>query len=75
MAVVKVLDASRPELPKTVRPPTKPNQVKPYHKSLLGLEKARRDCRLEMIKIVQEVCSTTRDSLKMDDQLIQIDAS
>ncbi|KAI0151373.1 hypothetical protein BJ166DRAFT_535843 [Pestalotiopsis sp. NC0098] len=69
MAVVKVIDAGRPELPKTVRPPTKPNQVKPYHKSLLGLEKARRDCRLEMIKIVQEV-----DEVAIDPQ-VAIDPS
>ncbi|ETS81500.1 hypothetical protein PFICI_06502 [Pestalotiopsis fici W106-1] len=69
MAVVKVSDASRPESPRIVRPPSKPNQVKPYHKSLLGLEKARRDCRLEMIKIVQEV-----DEVAIDPQ-VAIDPS
>ncbi|KAK6200853.1 hypothetical protein LQW54_009436 [Pestalotiopsis sp. IQ-011] len=69
MAVVKVVDASRPELPRTVRPPTKPNQVKPYHKSLLGLEKARRDCRLEMIKIVQELGALEQDIQDKDAEL------
>ncbi|KAF3008205.1 hypothetical protein E8E14_008744 [Neopestalotiopsis sp. 37M] len=64
MAVVKVADVSRPETPRLVRPPAKPNQVKPYHKSLLGLEKARRECRLEMIKIVQET-----DEVAIDPQV------
>ena len=36
----------------------KPNPCVPYPPDLLGLDKARQDCRFEMIKIVQEVGSS-----------------
>lgn len=36
-------------------PPLKPNEMMPYDGTLLGLDKALRDCRWEMIKIVKEV--------------------
>lgn len=36
-------------------PPVRPNLLVPYSNTLLGLDKARRDARYEMIKIVQEV--------------------
>ena len=35
--------------------PIPPNDLVPYKASIFGLEKARRDCRFEMIKIVREV--------------------
>lgn len=38
-------------------PPLRFNALKPYAGSLLGLDRARRDCRWEMIKIVREVCN------------------
>lgn len=58
-----------PDVPKTggdqgllpasadAKPVFVPNVIKyePYPATTLGLEKARRDCRLEMIKIVKEV--------------------
>lgn len=35
--------------------PIRPNRLVPYPSTLLGLDRARRDTRYEMIKIVQEV--------------------
>ncbi|KAJ7708895.1 hypothetical protein B0H17DRAFT_1191397 [Mycena rosella] len=34
---------------------TPPNSLRPYKASIIGLEKARRDCRFEMLKIVDAV--------------------
>ena len=36
-------------------PPARPNELVPYSADIFGLDKARRDCRFEMIKIVKEV--------------------
>lgn len=36
-------------------PPMPPNELVPYKGTIFGLDKARRDCRFEMIKIVREV--------------------
>jgi len=36
--------------------PIPPNDLVPYKANIFGLEKARRDCRLELVKIVREVC-------------------
>jgi hypothetical protein len=33
-----------------------PQHVHPYQPTLLGLERARRDCRAVMLQIVEEVC-------------------
>ena len=38
------------------------SKIAPYDASIFGLEDARRDCRLEMIKIVREVSSSNDDS-------------
>ena len=38
-------------------PPFPPNKLIPYRPDLFGLDKARKDCRFEMIKIVREVRS------------------
>lgn len=38
-----------------VAKPLPPNALVPYPCDIFGLEKARRDCRFEMIKIVREV--------------------
>ena len=40
-------------------PPMPPNDLVPYDATRSGLDKARKDCRLEMIKVVQEVSSST----------------
>ena len=37
------------------------SKIVPYDASIFGLEKARRDCRFEMIKIVREVSSFNYD--------------
>lgn len=42
-------------------PPFKPNALKPYPASQVGFERARRDCRWEMIKIVKEVDEVAKD--------------
>lgn len=39
----------------TVEKPLPPNKLVPYKGDLFELDKARRDCRFEMIKIVREV--------------------
>lgn len=39
--------------------PLPPNNLEPYSDDIFGLDKARRDCRFEMIKIVKEVCFGT----------------
>ncbi|KAK7435786.1 hypothetical protein VKT23_019484 [Stygiomarasmius scandens] len=41
--------------------PIPPNDLVPYKASIFGLEKARRDCRFEMIKIVREVDAVAED--------------
>ena len=38
-----------------LEPPLPPNNLVPYKPTKFGLDKARRDCRFEMIKIVREV--------------------
>jgi hypothetical protein len=38
-----------------VEAPLPPNVLTPYPANIFGLDKARRDCRFEMIKIVKEV--------------------
>ncbi|OCK80670.1 hypothetical protein K432DRAFT_416534 [Lepidopterella palustris CBS 459.81] len=45
----------------TLEEPLPPNEVKPYPADLFGLDKARRDCRFEMIKIVREVNEVAAD--------------
>ena len=40
-----------------VDPPFPPNDLVPYRADIFGLDKARKDCRFEMIKIVREVCA------------------
>jgi hypothetical protein len=40
---------------KHIQAPIAPNPLVPYKPSIFGLDKARRDCRFEMIKIVKEV--------------------
>lgn len=42
-------------------PPLKPNPLKPYPASLIGLDTARSDCRWEMLKIAKEVDAVTND--------------
>jgi hypothetical protein len=41
-----------------VEAPLPPNVLTPYPAKIFGLDKARRDCRFEMIKIVKEVHSS-----------------
>ncbi|KAF7317696.1 hypothetical protein MKEN_00857300 [Mycena kentingensis (nom. inval.)] len=41
--------------------PMPPNELKPYNATIFGLDKARRDCRFEMIKIVREVDAVADD--------------
>ncbi|KAK3380771.1 hypothetical protein B0T24DRAFT_664692 [Lasiosphaeria ovina] len=41
--------------------PLPPNEVQPYLADTFGLDKASRDCRFEMIKIVREVNDVTAD--------------
>lgn len=43
-----------------IEEPIPPNKVVPYGGDIFGLDKARRDCRFEMIKIVREVCVHSR---------------
>ena len=38
--------------------PMPPNDLVPYSATIFGLDKARRDCRFEMIKVVREVNSS-----------------
>ncbi|THV02562.1 hypothetical protein K435DRAFT_653134 [Dendrothele bispora CBS 962.96] len=38
-----------------------PNELRPYKANIFGLDKARRDCRFEMIKIVREVDAVAED--------------
>ncbi|KAK7454021.1 hypothetical protein VKT23_011532 [Stygiomarasmius scandens] len=38
-----------------------PNDLVPYKANIFGLEKARRDCRFEMVKIVREVDAVAED--------------
>jgi hypothetical protein len=54
--VVKAIEAN-PEAYKgvTVEKPLKPTKLVPYKGDFFDLDKARRDCRFEMIKIVREV--------------------
>ncbi|KAI0340777.1 hypothetical protein BDW22DRAFT_1359593 [Trametopsis cervina] len=41
--------------------PMPPNEIVPYEPTIFGLEKAQRDCRFEMIKIVREVDAVADD--------------
>ncbi|KDQ06256.1 hypothetical protein BOTBODRAFT_121779 [Botryobasidium botryosum FD-172 SS1] len=60
---------SAPKLVKKLVRPTKPapgcplppNDLAPYKPTIFGLDKARRDCRFEMIKIVKEVDAVADD--------------
>ncbi|MCJ1287569.1 hypothetical protein MMC26_006921 [Xylographa opegraphella] len=45
----------------TLEEPLPPNEVEPYPADSFGLDKAARDCRFEMIKIVREVNEVTAD--------------
>ncbi|KAF4466989.1 hypothetical protein FALBO_6138 [Fusarium albosuccineum] len=47
--------------PQTLEEPLPPNKLEVYPADLFGLDLAKRDCRLEMIKIVREVSEVTRD--------------
>ncbi|KAI1268737.1 hypothetical protein F5Y18DRAFT_165340 [Xylariaceae sp. FL1019] len=67
MGIIKVTDVN--ERVRELRPPNSPNPVEVYAPTLLGLERARQHCRLEMIKIVQEV-----DAVALDPQ-IAVDAT
>jgi hypothetical protein len=51
------------DLVTVAKKPFKPNVLHcaPYSPSIVGLSRARRDCRLEMIKIVHEVDDVTAD--------------
>ncbi|KAF7349013.1 hypothetical protein MVEN_01422400 [Mycena venus] len=44
-----------------VEAPLPPNALRPYPATIFGLDKARRDCRFEMIKIVKEVDAVAYD--------------
>ncbi|KAJ7093719.1 hypothetical protein C8R44DRAFT_989861 [Mycena epipterygia] len=44
-----------------VEAPLPPNTLTPYAANIFGLDKARRDCRFEMIKIVKEVDAVAKD--------------
>ncbi|KAJ7822770.1 hypothetical protein B0H13DRAFT_1659452 [Mycena leptocephala] len=44
-----------------VEVPLPPNVLTPYPANIFGLDKARRDCRFEMIKIVKEVDAVAQD--------------
>ncbi|KAJ7879687.1 hypothetical protein B0H13DRAFT_1624259 [Mycena leptocephala] len=44
-----------------VEAPLPPNVLTPYPANIFGLDKARRDCRFEMIKIVKEVDAVAHD--------------
>ncbi|KAJ7847168.1 hypothetical protein B0H13DRAFT_2238801 [Mycena leptocephala] len=44
-----------------VEAPLPPNVLTPYPANIFGLDKARRDCRFEMIKIVKEVDAVAQD--------------
>ncbi|KAJ5294392.1 hypothetical protein N7508_009213 [Penicillium antarcticum] len=58
--VVKTIEANREAYKGvTVEKPLPPNEVVPYRGDLFDLDKARRDCRFEMIKIVREVNEVT----------------
>ncbi|KAJ7700955.1 hypothetical protein B0H16DRAFT_1332585 [Mycena metata] len=58
---------ARPKQAVEVRPhepvevPLPPNALTPYPANIFGLDKARRDCRFEMIKIVKEVDAVAQD--------------
>ncbi|KAK7454066.1 hypothetical protein VKT23_011579 [Stygiomarasmius scandens] len=41
--------------------PIPPNDLVPYKANIFGLEKARRDCRLELVKIVREISAVAED--------------
>lgn len=43
------------QYPRTLEEPLLPNRLEAYAGDLFGLDLAKRDCRLEMIKIVKEV--------------------
>ncbi|KAJ7797131.1 hypothetical protein B0H13DRAFT_1674612 [Mycena leptocephala] len=45
----------------SVEAPLPPNVLTPYPANIFGLDKARRDCRFEMIKIVKEVDAVAHD--------------
>lgn len=49
------------EQEKRFEPPLKPNALVLYPPTVLGFDRARRDCRWEMIKIVKEVDAVTND--------------
>ncbi|KAG4255468.1 hypothetical protein FPRO04_04000 [Fusarium proliferatum] len=49
------------QYPRTLEEPLLPNRLEAYAGDLFGLDLAKRDCRLEMIKIVKEVAEVTRD--------------
>ncbi|KAK7454069.1 hypothetical protein VKT23_011582 [Stygiomarasmius scandens] len=43
------------------RVPIPPNDLVPYKANIFGLEKARRDCRLEIVKILREIDTVAED--------------
>jgi hypothetical protein len=54
--VIKTIESNREAYKGvTVEKPLPPNEVVPYRGDLFDLDKSRRDCRFEMIKIVREV--------------------
>ncbi|KAI0142772.1 hypothetical protein GGR57DRAFT_377714 [Xylariaceae sp. FL1272] len=59
MGIVRVTDVN--ERSTELRAPNNPNPVEVYAPTLLGLERARQHCRIEMIKIVQEVDAVAAD--------------
>ncbi|KAJ7742676.1 hypothetical protein DFH07DRAFT_750169 [Mycena maculata] len=52
-------------------PPIPPNNLVPYKGSIFRLDKARRDCRFEMIKIVREELDAVADNPKVACDLIR----
>lgn len=57
----KLTDAGEVESAELLEEPLPPNKVEPYKADAFGLDKAQRDCRFEMIKIVREVNAVTFD--------------
>ncbi|KAJ7351546.1 hypothetical protein DFH08DRAFT_923452 [Mycena albidolilacea] len=56
-----VMQVVKAGLHEPVEAPLPPNALTPYPATIFGLDKARRDCRFEMIKIVKEVDAVAHD--------------
>ncbi|THV02549.1 hypothetical protein K435DRAFT_345614 [Dendrothele bispora CBS 962.96] len=60
-ATKKQMPSVKKAPPEGPEPPMPPNKLQPYKASIFGLDKARRDCRFEMIKIIREVDAVAED--------------